>query len=68
MTTEELHEVLKDRHADIGNRLDDIKDLIKAQNGRVTKLEDSVTGLKVADGIWAGGILGIMGLLKLLWK
>jgi len=59
MTVEESHQVLKDS-------LDAIKELVERQNGRVTKNEDDITKLKVADAYWAGGVMAILAVIKLL--
>ena len=61
MTTEELHDVLMDR-------LDSIKDSVDRQNGRVSRLEDGLTSLKIRDAYWAGGVAGVLALIKILWK
>ncbi len=72
MTVDELREALRDqtaileagrneRHAEVMRRLDGI-------NGRVNRHDDEITGLKVRDALWAGGLMGIIGLLKLLWR
>ena len=61
MTVDELHDVL-------AQRLDGIKEAIDKQNGRLGKVEAEVTGLKIRDAYWAGGIVGVLGLIKLLWR
>ena len=61
MTVDELHDVL-------AQRLDGIKEALDKQNGRVAKLEDGITALKIRDAYWAGGVVGILGLIKLLWR
>lgn len=61
MTVDELHDVL-------AQRLDGIKEVLDKQNGRVGKVECEVVSLKIRDAYWAGGIVGVLGLIKLLWR
>ena len=71
MTVEELHDVLtdkldgmeegrKERHAELVGRLDKI-------NGRVGRHDDEISGLKVRDAFWAGGLAALAALLK-FWR
>ena len=59
MTVEESHGVLNDK-------LDEIRALVEKQNGRVTKAEEDITKLKVADAYWAGGVVAVVAIIKLL--
>ena len=59
MTVEESHEVLNDK-------LDSIRELVEKQNGRVTKAEADITKLKIQDAYWAGGIVVILAVVKML--
>lgn len=59
MTVEESHEVLNDK-------LDAIRGLVEKQNGRVSKTEEDITKLKVADAYWAGGVVAVVAIIKLL--
>ena len=66
MTVEELHSILKDKHEEIGRRLTDIQAGIDKINGRVGRNTDAIWGLKVRDAFWAGGVVAVMALIKLL--
>ena len=59
MTVDESHEVLNDK-------LDEIRSLVEKQNGRVTKAEEDITKLKVHDAYWAGGVMVVLAVIKLL--
>ena len=72
MTVDELKEVLDERfdaqrihrdelHGVIIGRLDAI-------NGKVAEHEREITAGKIRDAYWAGGIMAVIGLFKLLWK
>lgn len=72
MTVDELHDVLAsrlddleanrtERHGEIVHRLDSI-------NGKVSGHDREITGLKIRDAYWAGGVAGVLALVKLLWK
>ena len=72
MTVEELREVLDERfdaqakhrdelHMVVIGRLDSI-------NGRVAEHEREITTGKIRDAYWAGGIMAVVALIKLLWE
>jgi hypothetical protein len=72
MTVDELREVLDERftrhekHEDaqygqIIERLDSI-------NGKVAEHEREITAGKIRDAYWAGGVVAVLGLIKVLWK
>ena len=59
MTVDELHDVLAER-------LDGIRTQLERQNGRVGKVEEDVTKLKIADAYWAGGVVAVVAIIKIL--
>ena len=72
MTVGELKEVLDERferyekHEDTQHGA--IITHLERINGRLGKHDDAITGLKIRDAYWAGGVVGILGLIKLLWR
>lgn len=57
------------RLARIETKLDDLTEWVKAESHRVGSCEKDITGLKVRDAYWAGGVMGVVGILKLIfWK
>jgi hypothetical protein len=72
MTVDELKEVLDDRfrthekhedaqHAEIIRHFDRI-------NGTITGHGKEITGLKIRDGFWAGGLVAAWAVVKSLFK
>jgi len=66
MTVEELNEVIRDRHADTNARLEEIRGMIEKQNGRVARAEEEITKLRIADAYWAGSVVAVIAIIKLL--
>lgn len=70
MTIEELHDVLKDRLDEIeANRTErhhEVVNRLASINGRVASHDSEITGLKIRDAYWAGGVMSVLALLKLL--
>ena len=72
MTVDELKAVLAEqfeaheRHED--QQYGTIISHFERINGRLDNHDDAITGLKIRDAYWAGGVVGILGLIKLLWR
>ncbi len=72
MTIKELNDNLNQRLDDLeesrAERHQEVLSRLAAINGRVSKHDAEISGLKVRDAYWAGGLAALMSFLKLLWR
>ena len=59
MTVDELHEVIQREFDGVNGRLDKL-------NGKVDRHDEEITGLKIRDAYWAGGMAVVVLVIKLL--
>jgi hypothetical protein len=72
VTVDELKEVLDERFGRHEKHADEQHDAIISHfdriNGRVSAAEKDIRSLMIRDAFWAGGVVAVSAILRLLWK